>query len=334
MRRRVSLVLLVAAVSAACHDSASHRTGLSDGDVIPNTAGGEPNELGRIPILEYHMLTDGESRWGRQRDRFRQDLEMLYRRGYRPISVAELVNGNIDLPTGTSPVVFTFDDASPSQFRYIEHDGELEIDSTSAIGIWLAFHRTHPEWRNRATFCMLPSAKAGHAFFGDKGIDGQQTAWRLKKVRFLADQGFELCGHTLWHANLSKYSDAVVQEQIARGVMAIDSAVPGYKVRTFALPLGVWPHDKLLAQRGAWREPRSGREVRYHFDAILEVSGAPVPSPHDTRFDPLRLQRIQVTGDALERALDALDRTDARYISDGDPTRIARPHAIAISDHR
>ena len=26
-----------------------------------NTAGGEPNELGRIPILEYHMITDGES---------------------------------------------------------------------------------------------------------------------------------------------------------------------------------------------------------------------------------------------------------------------------------
>jgi len=62
--------------------------------------------------------------------------------------------------------------------------------------------------------------------------------------------------HTLWHANLAKYSDAIVQEQIARGVLAIDSAVPGYKVRTFALPLGVWPKNRALASSGSWHDRR------------------------------------------------------------------------------
>src|SRR3712207_8769369 len=57
-------------------------------------------------------------------------------------------------------------------------------------------------------------------------------------------QGLEICNHTLWHAQLSKYPDAFVQEQIARGQMGIDSAVPGYKVRTFALPQGLWPKDR------------------------------------------------------------------------------------------
>jgi len=278
------------------------------------------NELGRIPILEYHVIGDSDARWTVERGHFKRQLELLYERGYRPITVAELIDRKIALPAGMSPVVFTFDDASPSQFRYIDHDGTLEIDPNSAIGIWLEFHRTHPDWANKATFCMLPGAAAGHAFFGERGIDGQKTAWRRPKVRFLADQGFELCDHTLWHANLSKYSDEVVQEQIARGAMAIDSAVPGYRVRTFALPLGIWPKNHELARAGSWRDPRSGRVISYRFDAILEVTGGPARSPFDPKFDPLRLPRVEVFGDALERLLDQLDRSGSRYVASGRPT--------------
>jgi peptidoglycan/xylan/chitin deacetylase (PgdA/CDA1 family) len=273
-----------------------------------------PNTLGRIPILEYHLIADQDSRWGRSRDGFRRDLELLYERGYRPITVAQLIDGDIALPAGTSPVVITFDDASPGQFRYMEHDGKLDIDPESGVGIWLDFARRHPDWPLRATFCLLPAASAGHAFFGDRGIDGQQTAWRFRKLRFLADQGFELCAHTLWHANLATLSDAGVQEQIARSLVAIDSAVPGYRVRTFALPLGIWPRNRELAHRGSWRDPKSGRAVAYRFDAILEVAGPPARSPRAPGFDPLKLPRIQVVGDNLARELDRLEKD--RYVAD------------------
>ena len=277
-----------------------------------------PNTMGRIPILEYHLIGPKEGRWERHPDAFRRDLELLYERGYRPISVAQLIDGDLRLPAGLSPVVFTFDDASPSQFRYIERDGELVIDSTSAVGIWLDFNRKHPDWSNKAVFCMLSGAEAGRSFFGDKvKFDNQKAEWRMKKVRFLAEQGFELCNHTLWHANLSKYSDAEVQEQIARGVMAIDSAVPGYRVRTFALPLGEFPKNRDLAQRGEWKDPRTGRVVKYDFDAVLLVAGNPVRSPRDSAFNPLRLERVQVMEGTLPRLLDNLDRTGARYVSDG-----------------
>ena len=279
-----------------------------------------PDSMGRVPILEYHLVADSDSRWGRSWRHFAQDLELLYERGYRPVTVSQLVDRQLDIPAGTSPVVFTFDDASPSQFRYIERNGQLEIDSTSAVGIWLAFHAKHPDWGNRATFCMLPAAAAGHAFFGEKGIQGQKSAWRFKKVQFLAQQGFELCDHTLWHADLAKYSDAVVQEQIARGAMAIDSAVPGYRVRTFALPLGVWPKNRALAKQGSWKDPKTGRVYRYDFDAILEVAGGPNRSPYDPEFNPLRLYRVQMYGGELARVLDLLDRTRTRFVA-GTPRR-------------
>lgn len=276
-----------------------------------------PNQLGRIPVLEYHLVADKDSRWGRSADRFRRDLDLLYSRGYRPISIAELIDRQIDVAAGLSPVVFTFDDASPGQFSYIERDGRLVVDPNSAVGIWLEFNTRHPDWAKRATFCLLPGAAAGHAFFGDKGIDGQKTAWRLQKVRFLAEQGFELCNHTLWHANLSKYGDAAVQEQIARGAMAIDSAVAGYRVRTFALPLGIWPKNRSLAATGGWHDSKSGREVKYNFDAILEVSGQPARSPFDPQFNPRSIPRIQVFGSELEKLLDRLDKSGERFVSDG-----------------
>jgi len=294
---------------------------------VPARAGDPrtPNELGRIPVLEYHLLGGEELRWKVDTAHFRRTLQLLYDRGYRPINITDLLDRKIDLPRGLSPVVLVFDDASPSQFRYVERGGKLEVDPNSALGIMLAFNRTHPEWKRKGVFCMLPAAQSGHAFFGDKGIDGQKSEWRFQKVRFLAEQGFELCNHTLYHANLGKQTDERALEFIARGQMAIDSAVPGYKVRTFALPLGVWPKNRSLAWSGTWTDPMSKRTVRYEYDAVLEVAGGPTRSPYDPQFNPRSIKRVEAFGMEVEKLLDRLDASGDRYVSDGDPHTVAKP---------
>jgi hypothetical protein len=96
-------------------------------------------------------------------------------------------------------------------------------------------------------------------------------------------------------------------------------------VRTFALPLGVWPKNRALAVAGEWKNPRGGKIARYDFDAVLEVSGGPARSPYDAGFDPKRLTRIEVFANALERTLDQLELSGSRYVSDGDPSKVARP---------
>jgi hypothetical protein len=278
------------------------------------------SRLGRIPVLEYHVV--GDSTRGQfiiNRDKFERDLQLLYDRGYRPITVAQLVDGDFsDVPAGMSPVVFTFDDASPEQFSYVEQNGKLEIDPKTVVGMWMAFNAKHPDWKNRATFCLLSGAGAGHNFFGDNPKwRGQKGQWRFQKVKWLADNGFEVCNHTLWHAQLSKYPDNVVQEQIARGQLAIDSAVPGYKVRTFALPLGAWPKNRPLAWRGAWTDPKSGKTTSYDNATVLEVSGGPARSPFDPQFEKNRITRTIIFGNALEQMLDKLDATKSRFVWDG-----------------
>jgi peptidoglycan/xylan/chitin deacetylase (PgdA/CDA1 family) len=341
--RHYSFAALLSVGAGACLDSPrgetpptasstpaaeSVRSGLDSGRVTAVAARPTeiriPNELGRIPIIEYHLIGDKEGRWERSRQGFRDDLESLYRRGYRPVTVAQILDRKIDLPRGMSPVVIVFDDASPGQFSYIERNGNLEIDPESAVGMLLDFNRRHRDWANAAVFCLLSGASQGRSFFGDTGVAGQKSEWRFPKVRFLVRAGFELCAHTLWHANLGAMSDAMVQEQIARGVMAIDSAVPGYDVRTFALPLGVWPKNRALAKSGSWQVPRSGRAINYDFDAILRVAGGPARSPYDPEFDPLSIPRVQVFGNELEKWLNQLDRSGTRYVSDGDSRTVAR----------
>jgi peptidoglycan/xylan/chitin deacetylase (PgdA/CDA1 family) len=280
------------------------------GPVTPASAASQ----GKVPVLMVHVVADHDAAWTVTEARFQHILESLYAHDYRPITVAQLIDKRIDVPAGKRPVVFTFDDASPSQFRYIESNGKLEVDPRSAVGMWLAFSTKHPDWKPRATFCTLSGAAVGRSLFGDRGIEGQKTEWRFRKLQFLRDQGFELCNHTLWHANLSKYPDGFVQEQIARGQLAIDSAVPGYKVRTFALPLGVWPKNRALAQRGEWRDPKSGKVTKYDYDAILEVSGGPSVSPFDPTFNRISIKRFAFQFNSVDTLMARLERNKNGYV--------------------
>jgi hypothetical protein len=283
--------------------------------------------MGRIMVLEYHLITDHNADYARERGTFRKDLELLYSRGYRPVNMSDVLDKKLNLPRGLSPVVFVFDDASPEQFRYIDNNGTLTIDPTSGIGIWLDFKKTHPDWDNKAVYCLLSGASAGHNFFGDRGIQGQKSNWRFRKVKWLADNGFELCDHTLWHAQLNKYPDAFVQEQIARNALAIDSAVPGYKIRSMALPQGLWPKNRALASKGSWTNPRTGKVVSYDWPVVFEVAGGPMRSPYDPAFNPGKTPRIQVIGDAIPRMIAKLEQAGDMYISDGNPSVVAKPPA-------
>ena len=346
MQSRIVAVLVLLAmglVALGCGERSPSSSGATSGVTARTTAGlsapasnapaagdpsRKPNPYGRIPVLEYHLIGDKESLWVVEREHFRRQLQLLYDRGYRPVTMKQVLDRDFsEVPPGMSPIVFVFDDASPEQFSYVERNGRLEIDPKSVVGIWTDFQRQHPDWKSRAVFCTLNGAGDGHNFFGDKGIQGQKTEWRHQKVKWLADEGYEICNHTLWHAQLSKYDDAFVQEQIARGQMGIDSAVPGYKVRTFALPLGRWPKNRSLAWKGSWTDPKSKRAVTYEYDAVLEVAGGPSRSPYDPRFNPRGVKRMIVYGNELEKMVDRLDKakdsTEARFVVGGSAPRTA-----------
>lgn len=274
-----------------------------------------PNELGRVMILEYHRIDVPEDRWTRTPENFRRDLEALYARGYRLQRLTDLVEGRITVPAGTSPVVLTFDDSSPGQFRYMERDGRLEIDPQCAVGILEAFIRERPDFGRAATFYVLPGASRPHRLF-------DQPEHATRKLRWLVEQGYELGNHTLWHANLGKYDERTVRRQLAEAQVWIQRHVPGYQLRTLALPHGVYPRDV------AWALAGSVDGASYRHEAILMVAGGAAPSPFDRRFDPVRVPRIQAVERDLAYWLTYFDRQPGeRLVSDGDPDTLTIPTA-------
>jgi Polysaccharide deacetylase len=275
-----------------------------------------PNELGRLMILEYHKVDYPEERWTRTPENFRRDLERLYERGYRLQSLNALLDGRVTVPAGTTPVVLTFDDSSPGQFRYIETNGGIDIDPKCAVGILEAFLREKPDFGRAATFYVLPGASKPNRLFNQPEYEG-------KKLQYLVSHGYEIGNHTLWHANLGKYDESVVRTQIAEAQQWIQRYVPDYRIRTIALPHGVYPRDVTWALRG------QAKGTAYQHDAILMVAGGAAPSPFARGFDPTRLPRIQALERDLSYWLTYFDKhPHERFVSDGDAATVTVPNDI------
>jgi Polysaccharide deacetylase len=281
-----------------------------------SAAAAQPNELGKVMILEYHLIEENESRWGRSVENFRKDLERFYQEGYRPISLGEYIDGKITLPRSTKPIILTFDDSSPGQFRYLLRNGKKEIDPDCAVGILIEFSRRHPDFRHVATFFVLPEAKEPHKLFG-------QPEFEADKLQELVRLGFEIGNHTLWHANLGKYDATIVQKQLAQSVQAIQKRVPGYTIRSLALPFGVYPKDSGLAATGSFNG------ITYHNEAILKVAGGPAPSPFSISRDLLHLPRIQVPSSDLQYWLRYFQKDpEEAFVSDGQADTVSFPKIL------
>lgn len=288
-----------------------------------------PNELGRIMVLEYHRTGSPEGEFVRTLDNFRKDLKLLHEAGYRPVTMRQVMEGDIDIPAGTSPVVFTMDDATRGQFYY-RPDGTM--DPNTMMGSWVSFKEQNPSWGpGGMVWCILPAAAHPSNFFGEtKDRDTpreQREATIRKKMEFIVQNGHEVCNHTLYHARLDRASNTQqAMDWIGIGEDSIKAYLPpDYDIVTFALPLGMWPDQKSVAWQGTYRDGK-----RYENKVVLEVSGGPNVSPFDTRWEPHSVDRFIVAPGALERQVERWKTDTAqRYVSDGDPRTVSYPASAA-----
>ena len=275
----------------------------------------QPNEAGLVPILEYHDLIKGTQAKGYQypASAFRADVQWLYDHNYRPISLSDYVQGKIDCPAGTSPVIITFDDALRGQFNYTP-DGKIDPDS--AVGILDAFHVQHPDWALKGSFFVLTDigTTLPPPFY--------QKQYAQGKMEYLVKEGFEIGNHTIHHlAGIRHWPDAKVEAEFAGAVKNIHVYLPTYPVTTLALPYGVYPHNKKLVISGA-----SGG-VTYHNICALKAGADPAASPmgndfYGKKFDPYYIPRMIPGSEnyTIHYWLELLEKQKTlKFVSDGDP---------------
>lgn len=265
------------------------------------------NELGKVPVMMYHVVkVDPKGEYDQTPDDFRSELERLYKDDYRPVTASDFVSGKIDIPAGMHPVVLTLDDSTTSQAQ-IGADGQPVADT--ALGIMEAFGKEHPDVKMTATFYV------NNGSFSD-----------AKVIPWLVEHGYEVGSHTATHANLKTLSDSGVQKEIATNVAHIEAAAPGYKVTTFARPLGIAPLNKDLLHGGTFEAET------YKFTGVMLVGSHPAPSAYSADFDPYAVPRIRsglktkpVPMDSDYWLASLEKNVKGVYTSDGNPDKISYP---------
>ena len=276
------------------------------------------NELGKVLVAEYHRIEDKNGAWIRTPDDFRKDLQRFYDLGFRLVSVKELFNeAHIDIPAGKKPLVITFDDGHPSQFRWLIVDGSTvegkdgfpKVDPQCAVGILDEFQKKHPDFGSSATFFLNNIA------FHQSECP---SLWK-EKLRYLVKTGREIGNHTYNHDNLAELDYAGIKRTLALQQARIEEAVPGYMASSVALPFGILPKKgKWLLQKGEY----NGKA--YDYKVAFLVGSEPTLPPYHKDFDPALVQRVQADDPGMDRWLERMKNNPAEYFtSDGDPNSIS-----------
>lgn len=207
----------------------------------------------------------------RSRANFLSDLERLYKLGFRPVTVSEYAENRMTIPPGSSPVVITFDDSHPSQFR-LTKDGVP--DPNTFVGAWLGWAKNRPDFPVKATF-----------YCNANGPFGPEREGR-RKIAMLQSWGSEIAAHTRNHVNLAKVSPEKGRKEVAESVLYLENR--GARVTAFATPYGVWPKDRSWLDKGfRW----NGRLIK--FSSVAAAGSGPGHSPVSRHFRPMALPRIQ-----------------------------------------
>jgi peptidoglycan/xylan/chitin deacetylase (PgdA/CDA1 family) len=274
------------------------------------------NELGRIPILMYHVI----GRRGVSPARLRGDIDRLWAAGFYPTTVREMADGSMDIPAGKSPVILTFDDSCPTQYKILE-DGSLDPDCAVAIMLAAA---AEGGWAPKASFFPLLhlTPTAVNVLFG-------QPEYAQKKLRSLVAWGFEVGSHTCSHLDLSRATPYRIKEELADSESQLEDMIGGgYRIYTLCPPRGRFPDDRSLLTSGMHQ---GESRVSYAYEAVVRNGGGYSYSPFSTEFDPLYIPRAGAdrSGTVADLVRYFKQHPELRFVSDGDAGVVSAPARTA-----
>ena len=309
----------------------------------------QPNELGVIPVLEYHVFTtdpDQEAQFARTIDDFKADLQWLYDNGFSVVPLKDVVQNNIRAPAGKKPVVLTFDDSTAGQFRYlIGADGGVTIDPNSAVGVMEAFYAAHPDFGRGGFFGVLPNEAFCFSWQLEERED-DQNEYCGQKLTWLLDNGYEVGNHTLNHTDLRDLDDDEFLEEVGGAIDALKAYDARIEANILVMPFGNYPDVETKQHQRAWlREGFTWEGNDYLIIACLMVGSNPTESPVSTEFDSMWIARMQVFDEdanvedaegnpetTIDDWFDLFEEDPGRlYTSDGDPNIVTVPNELPAS---
>ncbi len=253
-----------------------------------------------VPVLAYHQFQEhGISGATRVRiDDFSQELQDLYQAGYVMVPLQSWLQGNLQVPAGKRPIIFTMDDLFyHNQIRFTT-DGS--IDPTTGLGASYAFSQAHPDFGfHWALFMNLGDHP--YATPEDPQTLEQAVVWSL-------EHGALLYNHTFTHAVLSKTSPAGVTWELAANDRALgeilaqagrEDLLSGLG-NIFSLPFGRWPRDPQSMSALENYKNTAGVPMQAMMDIDFIVRPKTMPAPYSPGFNRWDVMRMVATKSAVD----------------------------------
>lgn len=287
----------------------------------------KPNEIGDILVVMYHGLVkdDPPSIWQRTIEGFKKDLEYMYENDYRPISMRDYLENDINLEAGYTPIVITFDDSLSSTYSLQEVDGELIHTKDTAVDIMNKFAQENSDFGKAAIFFMN-----ANPFMRDSLTDIKGEGELKERLEYLINQGYELGNHTFTHPKLNKLNETEVQKEIGEINNMVKEVLPEAPLEYFSYPFGLRPDEQSnkLIISGQYDGKTYNQSA-----AVREAPRSPyfVPPVHKD-FDIYNISRtVGTEGNQMDLwwyFKQYEENPDRRYISDGNPDRISIPKEL------
>jgi peptidoglycan/xylan/chitin deacetylase (PgdA/CDA1 family) len=172
-----------------------------------------------IPILTYHSLDNSGSVISTSPSNFERQMESLWRRGYRTISLSEAAGiACRNTPSPAKTFVVTFDDGYQNVYsKAVEVLGRFGFKAT--------------------VFLITDYCGRDNDWPGQPSSIQRRPLLSWSQIREMSESGFEIGVHTATHPDLTTISVEGAEREITRSKSAIEDRL-GIKAEVFAYPYG------------------------------------------------------------------------------------------------
>jgi peptidoglycan/xylan/chitin deacetylase (PgdA/CDA1 family) len=236
----------------------------------------EGSRMPDVLVLCYHAISrDWPAALSTTPERFREQLELLLRRGYRPVTFTQAVTA----PPAERTFAVTFDDA----YRSVLERARPIMDALGIPGT--VFVPT--DWAGREE----PMRWEGIDQWLGGPHEQETVCLRWDELREVASAGWEVGSHTCSHPHLTSLDDAALERELVDS-RATCSDKLGTPCRSLAYPFGDVDPRVIEAARSAGYELGASLPKRFRSIDPLDWPRVGVYHADDLRRFKLKVSRL------------------------------------------
>ncbi len=259
-----------------------------------------------VPIINYHQFAPNTSEKSTdhkiRHEDFIAGMDALNQAGFVPIHLEDWIKGDLYVPEGRRPVVFTMDDLFYNNQIRLDENGVPLADTGLALA-W-EYGQQHPEFGFKwALFSNL-----GDKWYAAGDAEGKWKDDLTQTIIWCLEHDARIYNHTYRHIRLDLSDAQGVQWELQQNDLFLRELLVNAGREDlieslgnmFAIPFGYWPEGGSYSAMVNYITPE-GEPMLAVFDIDWIINGVKfMAPPYSPKFDPLRIPRIAMPPEAID----------------------------------